>query len=153
MALNRRAAWPRCTGGTLDEAHLSPDGRWVAFNCDESGRNEVYAAPFPDGGTRVRVSVDGGVQPAWRGDGREIYFLSLDGAMMAADVEQQPEWRSGTPRRLFETGLTPSNQTEHFRVTSDGQRFLMSEPDSRTLPLRVIINWRERFNANTSPSP
>ena len=146
-AATRRVA--RCTGGTLDEAHLSPDGRWVAFNCDESGRNEVYVTPFPEGGTRVRVSVDGGVQPAWRGDGREIYFLSLGGVMMAADVALQPELRSGPPRRMFETGLTPTNQTEQFRVTADGQRFLIAEPADRALPLRVIINWRERFKAES----
>lgn len=145
-ATSRRVA--RCANGTLDEAHLSRDSRWVAFNCDESGRNEVYVVPFPDGGPRIRVSVDGGVQPAWRGDGREVYFLSPEGAMMAAEVTPHPELRIGAPRRLFETGLTPSNQTDQFRVTADGQRFLMLEPDSGTLPLRVIVNWRERFKTD-----
>ena len=106
----------------------------------------------PDGGERVRVSLDGGVQPAWRGDGQELYFLAPDGTMMAASVSASARNFAVTaPRKLFETELAPSNQLEQFRVTADGQRFLLLVPESRTPPLRVIINWRERFKAEAHP--
>jgi hypothetical protein len=137
----------RCERGRVDETRAAPTGQWVAFNCDESGRSEVYMVPFPEGGTRVRVSLEGGVQPAWRGDGRELYFLALDGSMMAAGVGAGPIPTVERPRELFKTGLRPNPQSEQYRVTADGRRFLLQVPETGTPPLRVIVNWRERFKA------
>jgi hypothetical protein len=87
------------------------------------------------------------VQPAWRGDGRELYFLALDGSMMAAGVGAGPIPTVERPRELFKTGLRPNPQSEQYRVTADGRRFLLQVPETGTPPLRVIVNWRERFKA------
>ena len=72
------------TTALIDEMHFSTDGKWVAYNSDESGRHEVYVALFPPSGERWRVSLAGGVQGHWRGDSQELYFLAMDGTMMAA---------------------------------------------------------------------
>ena len=134
----------RCEGGSLDEARVSPDGRWLAFNCNESGQFEIYVVPFPGGGDRVRVSLAGGAQPAWRGDSRELYFLSPDGVMMASAVSAAPDFKADAPRALFKTDIRPSYETEQYRVTADGRRFLLLLGEAHAA-LRVIVNWRERF--------
>ena len=69
-----------------DQFHVSPDGRWIAFNSLESGRWEVYAAAFPSFNDKRRVSRDGGGQPLWRNDGKELFYLSLQGKLMAVDT-------------------------------------------------------------------
>ena len=123
----------RCEGAIADQGRFSPDGRWVAFNCNESGRHEVYVAPFMHDGDRVRVSVDGGVQPIWRSDQRGLFFLGPDGHLMAASVESAASGlKAGTPRALFETQLAPNFQSEQFAVAPDGQRFLFLVPASGT---------------------
>jgi Tol biopolymer transport system component len=73
-----------------DEVRVSPDGRWVAFNADESGRWEVYVATFPGFTSKRQISRDGGVQPQWSGDGRELYYLMSDGSMMAVRIMPGP---------------------------------------------------------------
>ena len=83
-----------------DEHHLSPDGRWLTYISLESGRFEVYVEPFRRRGEKVRVSPNGGGQPRWRGDGKEIFYLSPDGRLMAASVrETRPASTSASPRR------------------------------------------------------
>ena len=67
-----------------DEVHVSPDGRWVAYNADESGAYEVYVARFPEFTAKRRISGHGGVQPQWSGNGRELFYLALDGSLMAS---------------------------------------------------------------------
>ena len=69
-----------------DEVHVSPDGRWVAFNADEAGRWEVFVASFPGFTSKRQISGDGGVQPQWSGDGRELFYLTTDGSMMGIRV-------------------------------------------------------------------
>ena len=83
---------------TEDELHLSPDGRWVAFNSDESGRWEVYVASFPGFTSKQQLSGQGGVQPQWRADGRELFYLALDGTMMSVGVEPGRELVARRPR-------------------------------------------------------
>ena len=77
-------------GFGADQPHVSPDGRWLAYITTESGRYEVYIEPFRRRGEKVRVSTGGGGQPRWRGDGKELFYLSLDGSLMAVDVEEGP---------------------------------------------------------------
>ena len=93
--------------GLIDEMHFSPDGKWFAYNSDESGRNEVYVAPFPPSGERWRVSTAGGVQGRWRADSRELYFLAVDGTLMAADFAPGTPPEIGKPVVLFKTPIFP----------------------------------------------
>jgi serine/threonine protein kinase len=137
----------RCQGGRSDEARISPDGRWLAFNCDETGRHEIYVVPFPGGGDRVRVSREGGVQPAWRGDSRQLYFLAPEGTMMSSAVTPGSVFQVDAARALFKTDLRPNFQMEQYRVTADGRRFLLQLPETDAPPLTVIVNWRERFKS------
>jgi Tol biopolymer transport system component len=124
----------------LREPRFSPDGRWLAYVSDESGKEEIYAETFPPGGSKWQVSVDGGTNPKWSRDGRELFFLSPDSTMMA--VAFQAGARAvelSVPRRLFEVPRGSSD----YDVSADGQRFLVrAEIEDRTpLPIDVVINW------------
>jgi Tol biopolymer transport system component len=91
-----------------DQLSVSPDGRWVAFNSDESGRWEVYVAAFPQFTSKHQVSAAGGVQPRWRGDGRELFFLSPNGSMMSVTVTSGPEFMTDPPSVLFTSNIDPT---------------------------------------------
>jgi Tol biopolymer transport system component len=128
------------TDFVTDEPSVSPDGRWIAFNSLESGRFEVYIAAFPGFTDKHTVSNNGGAQARWRADGKEIYYLSLDGKMMAVDVRTE----AGVPRQLFETRRR--SQTEPrldvYGVTADGQRFLvLDRVKDAPAPITVILDW------------
>ena len=98
---------------------FSPDGRWVAYESDETARLEVYVRPFPDGEGQYPISRDGGRRPRWRAGGRELFFLAPDATMMAATVDTSPEFRASVPVRLFETDLLyPHNHP--YAVSVDG---------------------------------
>lgn len=127
-----------------DEGAFSPDGRAVAFNSDETGRSEIFLKVFPPTGEKWQLSDGGGVQPRWRRDGRELYYLAPDGTMMAVAIASPPPaLKASAPVPLFKTRLLPSPQIEQYAVTADGQRFLVMDPivDERLLPLGVILNW------------
>jgi Tol biopolymer transport system component len=127
----------------LDEPTISPDGRWLAYTSEESGRWEIYVQPFRRPGERVRVSVDGGGQPEWRGDGKELFFRSADGRLMAVDVQETAEaLEVGLPSALFEVG-SYAPFVDQYAVSADGQRFLVKvsvEQDSRER-IHVVTNW------------
>ena len=124
-------------------AAFSPDGRWLAYTSDESGRAEVYVQPFPGGGSKSRVSNAGGAQPRWRGDGREVFYRDPDGRFMAVPVSvPDGAFVAGTPRPLFAVRANPTPGT-HYDVTRDGQRFIASvpvEPEGAS-PLTLVLNW------------
>ena len=91
-------------------ARLSPDGRSVAYISDESGSSEIMVRSFPAAGYRRQVSVGGGTQPAWRGDGKELFYVSPDGKIMVADVRAEPGFDVGAPRALFQTRIPPARR-------------------------------------------
>jgi hypothetical protein len=109
---------------TEDQLQISPDGRWVAFNSDESGRWEVYAASFPEFTSKQQLSGRGGVQPQWRADGRELFYLALDGTLMSVGVEPGRELMARAPSPLFPTHVDPTPELSQYAVTPDGKRFL-----------------------------
>jgi Tol biopolymer transport system component len=127
-----------------DQSHVSADGRFIAFNSDESGRWEVYVASFPGLANLRQVSSNGGMQPMWRRDGRELFYLSPRGELMSVEFgaggSDAPEARA--PRALFRTGLTPSVQVGEYAVSPDGQRFLLLEPvGDRGSSVSLLLNW------------
>jgi serine/threonine-protein kinase len=134
----------------------SPDGHWLAFISDESGRYEVYIQPFPGPGPRYPVSRDGGLSPAWSRDGREIFFLvgaepPRQMAMMTAPVTVSPNVSVGAPRKLFEGAFWVSSGAQAYDVTPDGRRFVMvrGEEHPATSPTEIMIveNWLEELKA------
>jgi hypothetical protein len=121
---------------------ISPDGRWIAYVSSESGRHEVYVRPFPSGDGRWQISVDGGMEPVWRSDGSEIFYLAADRNLMAAAVKTGPSFESGVPTRLFATRITPPTLSlirNQYAVSADGQRFLVRGVPSQ--PITVVSNW------------
>jgi Tol biopolymer transport system component len=127
--------------GIVDEPAFSPDGRWIAYNA--SGRHEVYVIPFPPREARFQVSTSGGVQPRWRGDGRELFFFAPDGTMMATDIRAGTAFEAGVPRAMFRTRGAAAPLTDQYVVTPNGQRFLIMQPlgDRLLPPFAAIVNW------------
>lgn len=135
--LSRLDAIILTTPALEDDARLSSDGRWMAYHSNESGRFEVYVAPYPGPGGRSQVSTSGGSNPVWSPEGRELFFQSGN-KLMAAAIATTPELRAGVPRVLFEGPF------EGFDVAPDGQRFLLvrpAYPDLATPPLVVVLGW------------
>jgi Tol biopolymer transport system component/tRNA A-37 threonylcarbamoyl transferase component Bud32 len=125
-----------------DQMQVSPDGTMIAFNSDESGRWEVYVATFPAFTQKRQVSSAGGMQPRWRRDGKELYYLGADGTMMAADVTLAAKPTSGLPAPLFQTGLSPSPNVPQYDVSADGTRFLILTPSRPGgEPITFVLNW------------
>jgi Tol biopolymer transport system component len=132
---------------SLNNAQFSPDGKWVAYSSNESGRWEVYVTSFPDARGKWQVSTNGGEQPRWRGDGKEIYFLSADAKLMAASVDTKTEFEAGTPTVLFQTDPRERVATTEvivYDVSRDGQRFLVNTNYSNgsAHPMSVVLNWK-----------
>jgi Tol biopolymer transport system component len=134
-------------GFGVDHPHVSPDGRWLAYISNESGRYEVYVVPFRRRGERVRVSTDGGGQPHWRGDGKELFFLSLDGGLMAVDVRAEETGLTvGIPSTLIPVrdlrAIVQGPDFTDWGLSSDGQRFLVKRSiESRRERLHVLLDW------------
>ena len=132
---------------------FSPDGRWVAYSADDSGRPEIYVQAFPSTTERWRVSTTGGEEPQWSRDGRELYFISPDDWLNAAPVawlNAAPVARRGSSlelggaKRLFRIAAKFTTLRNRYAVGADGSRFLVDTPISEDalVPLTVIVNWR-----------
>jgi len=122
-------------------AVFSTDGQWLAYDSNESGTAQVYAARFPDGSGKVQISTDGGEQPQWAANGRELFYRKGD-AMMAVAVATQPVFTVGRPQVLFHAALGP-----RYAVARDGQHFYMGK-DEEVEPRRqinVVLNWFEEL--------
>jgi eukaryotic-like serine/threonine-protein kinase len=148
------------TSGYDGHSQVSPNGRWVAYMANHTGRPEIYVRPFPTGEGARQVSANGGVTPRWRRDGKELYFMTSyeHGTMMAVPIETEgTTLSSGVPEALFgvdmaivpHSTLTPNFHT--YAVTPDGQRFVMPLPVSRLhagggTPITVVLNWTALLN-------
>ena len=125
-----------------DEFHLSPDGHLIAYGENRTGTWEVFVASFPSFQNIKQVSLAGGAQPRWRGDGRELFFIDLQGKMMSLTVQRGSPPNIGVPRKLFDTGLIPDPTVNQYAVTPDGQKFLVLEPRKGFLETySVVLNW------------
>ena len=132
--------------------YLSPDGRWLAYQSDESGQNQIYVQPFPDlNAGRWQVSPTGGREPAWSRNGRELFYLDGEGALVTIPIQTQPVFSAGKPTTLFDAPYFPVTGTRRYEVTADGQRFLFIKDNadqaavSATPSLVVIQNWQEEL--------
>jgi Tol biopolymer transport system component len=129
---------------------FSPDGRWLAYVSDESGRPEVYVQPYPGPGGKWQISTETGSEPVWNRNSRELFYRSGD-RMMAVDVSLQPTFTAGKPRVLFQgqyfASVFPFTGTA-YDVSPDGQRFLMvkqTEQTAASVQLNVVVNWTEEL--------
>jgi len=135
------------------EGKFSPDGRWLAYVSNSSGPFEVYVQPFPGPGQKILISTHGGAQVRWREDGRELFYIALDGKLMAVPIDLSANGQSltpGIPVVLFSTRvghvIGPGASGPEYVVSADGQRFLMSTlaRADRSGPIRVIVNWKPK---------
>ncbi len=128
-------------GFDIDEPQVSPDGRWLAYESDDSGTWEVYVQPFRRAGVRVPVSVEGGGQPKWRRDGRELFYLSADARVMSVAIKQDTATLEvGLPVALFETSSFRPGYDD-YAPSGDGQRFLVKVPkEKRSRQIHVLLN-------------
>jgi serine/threonine protein kinase len=127
--------------------HFSPDGRWFVYSSDEPGQTEVFLRRFPMTEEAWRISTSGGQQPTWSRDGKEIFFVSPDGRLMAAPVSTAGAAPSiGPPQALFHSPVRLNSVTNQYAVSADGQRFLFALPteDFDAEPFRVLLNWQKQ---------
>jgi Tol biopolymer transport system component/predicted Ser/Thr protein kinase len=139
------------TPSTLKNGHYSPDGKWVAYASNESGKWEVYVTSFPAAQGKWQVSSGGGEQPRWRGDGKELFYLSSDGKVMAAPVTEGANFDVGAPVPLFQANpreTSATSELQFYDVSRDGQRFLINTEvrEAEVKPMTVVLNWAARLN-------
>ena len=133
------------------DAQFSPDGRWIAYQSTETGQFEIYLQQFPGPGGRQRISTAGGAQVRWRRDGRELFYIALDGRLMAVPVQFASNGQSvevGAPTPLFAThvgGAVHGTDRQQYMISPDGQRFLMNTiTEEAASPITVILNWKAK---------
>jgi len=127
-------------------AKVSPDGRWLAYQSNESGRFEIYVQSFPEPGRKVTISKGGGKLPRWRSDGKELYYVADDDRLMATPVRTGASFSAGMPIALFEVGgYDPSAFRYMYDVSADGRKFMVIRPqkEASAQPLTVVQNWTE----------
>jgi serine/threonine-protein kinase len=127
---------------------FSPDGRWLAYISDKSGLYEIYVQPYPGPGEKLQISTDGGTEPAWNPNGRELFYRSGN-KMMAVDITTQPGFAAGKPQMLFEGQYASAPfPIDNYDVSPDGQRFLMVKATEQASPatrINVVLNWFEEL--------
>ena len=139
------------TPSVLRNGQFSPDGKWVAYASNETGKWEIYVTSFPDARGKWQISTGGGEQPRWRSDGKELFYLSSDSKLMAAPVTTGSNFDLGTPIALFQTSpRQPISLNDRFvyDVSRDGQRFLINTPvkQAEAAPMSIILNWPAKLN-------
>jgi eukaryotic-like serine/threonine-protein kinase len=123
-----------------DEPHLSPDGRLLAYHAAEAGRSEVHVIALDGSNRKWQVSIDGGVQARWSRNGRELFFLGLDGSLKSAVWTSASRW--SLPRTLFQTELRPNQILDQYAVSNDDRHFLLAVPIAEAVaPVTVTLNW------------
>jgi dipeptidyl aminopeptidase/acylaminoacyl peptidase len=126
---------------TEGSAQFSPDGRWVAYSSNETGRTEVYLLPFQRAGPRVPISTDGGGSPRWRRDGKELFYIRGNNTLMAVAVSPNAvSVDVGAASPLFQSRFRPENFP--YAVTSDGRFLVNRSVDDETTPgITLVVNW------------
>jgi eukaryotic-like serine/threonine-protein kinase len=131
----------------VQAAHLSPDGKWIAYASDESGAQEIYVQNFPPSGGKWQISTDGGFEPSWSPSGKEIFYLHLTKLMAVAVKTGTDRFEQGAPRVLFDAPF--GNMLKNaYAVAPGGQKFLVNTRFEGTdnLPMTVVLNWPAALN-------
>jgi hypothetical protein len=132
------------------DGQFSADGKWIAYQSNESGRFEIYVQPFPGPGGKFQLSTNGGAQPRWNKNGKEVFYVSLDSKMMVAPLKLSVDGESletGTPAALFPVriagGPVPGTNNQQYAVSADGERFLvnLAVDEGTASPITLIYNW------------
>ena len=128
------------------DAQFSPDGKWMAYASNESGQPQVYVQAIPANGAKWQVSPAGGTQPRWRGDGKELFYISSDQKLMAVSVKSGAAFEAGAPQPLFELDpvFPPMGGRFAYQPAADGQRFLVLSAAGSNVapPINVVLNWQ-----------
>src|SRR5215470_16284688 len=129
--------------GGSRQGRISPNGKFIAFTSNESGRNEIWVQAMPPGTLQKKVSINGGQSPRWKSDGKELFFVSPDAEMMVADITLDPVNPPRVPRRLFPLKSADPSDLVNYDVRPDGQQFLIfmrqgGTQDAR--PITVVVN-------------
>jgi hypothetical protein len=134
-------------GANVDSGQVSPDGRWISYRSDESGRNEIYISSFPKPAGKLQVSIAGGVTPRWRHDGKELYYLAPDKKLMAVELKNIGASLQAVSVRpmfeMFQTMFLTAAGVNQYDVTRDGSQFVADTvvTDESSAPLSLVINW------------
>ena len=128
---------------------FSPDGRWIAYQSNETGRFEIYVRPFPGPGSPIPISTAGGVYARWSHKGDELYYLAPDATMMAVPLRRTPTFSAGAPVPLFKTrrvggGVNVIGRGPQYDVAPDGRFLINVEPESPPRPITLVMNWKPR---------
>jgi serine/threonine-protein kinase len=124
---------------------ILPDGRWIAWASDESGQMQVYLRPYPGPDQKKQLSTQGGTQPLWNKNGKELFYRDVN-KMMVVDVMTSPTLMVSAPRQLFEQRYAFLTATiPNYDISADGQRFVMVKDESGAGRLNVVLNWTEEL--------
>jgi len=128
---------------------FSPDGNWLAYCSDESGRREIYVQPYPGPGGKRQISTEGGQEPVWNPRGGELFYRSGT-RIMAVDIDTESSFSAGKSRMLFDGPYLPTSASfPHYDVSPDGGRFLMLKPvesqASAPTQIHIVLNWFEEL--------
>ena len=150
LSVADRQAKPLLESQAFDygSAEFSPNGRFIAYDSNESGRNEVYVQTFPPSGQKWVISNGGGSLPLWRRDGKELFYLTQDGKVMSAEMKSDSTFDSVVTKQLFQTQFKRAPGIP-YAVTNDGSRFLINTPAeaNTATPLVVVLNWTATLKA------
>jgi len=146
-AADRKSSPLLQTPASESDARISPDGHWIAYQSNESGRSEVYVRAFPGPSQSWQVSLDGGTFPVWARNGRELFFRK-DNLMMAVDVSTKPVFTAGRPKRLFEGSYLLD--TGSYDVAPDGHFLMIKDERRASTELVLVQNWFEELKRRVS---
>ncbi|HEX6650677.1 MAG TPA: protein kinase [Pyrinomonadaceae bacterium] len=144
LSLGDNQAKPLLESTVYDQfqGQLAPDGRFIAYTSNESGKWEIYVQPVPVNGEKWRISSNGGQLASWRKDGKELFYITAEGRLMSVDITSSPKFESTVPRQLFQTSIKNTQQGLCYAATADGQRFLVNTyVQESNEPMTVVLNW------------
>jgi len=165
--LNPQTGWDLWSTTDTGEAHpllatranenvpeFSPDGHWLAYVSDESGRREVLVRPFPSLNQKFAISTEGGAEPIWRRDGKELFYRNRD-TVMSVMIDTSSGFTASSPHALFSGSYASASETgdPHFEAAADGQRFVMVKPDRSGSQIVVVLDWVEELKARALNKP
>jgi Tol biopolymer transport system component len=124
------------------QPQFSPNGKWIAYVSDESGVQQIYVQSYPTLTGKWQISTDGGTQPRWRRDGKELFYLGPDRKLMAVVVKSDGTLEFDAPKPVFQTTLDVAALRQTYSVSADGRRFLLNAPvESASPSMRIVLNW------------